>query len=122
MLTGEEKLRRLQRALDYAGNTHRIEDVIALIKAGKAQWWDNGDGCIVTEVHTYPLRRDVHYWLIFGGLKDCLALEPEINAWAITQGCTMATATGRKGWGRAAGPTGWREWWPNFYRPLNGVH
>jgi hypothetical protein len=117
-LSDAEKLARLEKALAYAGPTHRVADVVALIKAGRAQWWDQDDGAIVTEIHDYPLRRDIHYWTISGVLGDCLALEDRINAWAVEQGCTVATAAGRKGWGRVAAPTGWREHFPNFWRPL----
>ena len=118
MLSDEEKLRRLERALLYGGNTHRVSDVVDLCRAGKAQFWTNGDGTIVTEIHAYPLLKAIHYWTISGVLRDCLALEHEINAFAIEQGCTVATATGRKAWGRVAEPTGWKPWYPNFRKRL----
>jgi hypothetical protein len=108
----------MELALEYGGNTHKLGDVVALIREGKAQFWSNGDGCIVTEVHTFPLRKDIHYWLLFGAKREVLALEDEINEWAIGQGCSVATACGRPGWGRLAAATGWRPWWPNFWRPL----
>lgn len=117
-MTDTEKRARMERALRYGGPTHRIEDVVAMVKDGRAQWWDNGDGMIVTELHKAPLLSAVHYWLIFGELKSCLALEHDINPWAVEQGCTMATATGRRGWGRVAAPTGWRPWYPNFQKVL----
>jgi hypothetical protein len=119
-MTEDERKARLERALAYGGNTHTLGDVATLIKQGSAQWWDNGDGMIVTEIHALPLLKQVHYWLIAGELKSCLALEHEINPWAIEQGCTVATACGRRGWGRVAAPTGWRPWHPNFYKPLVG--
>ena len=117
-LSSEEKRARFERALAYGGNTHSVEDVAALVKAGKAQFWDNGDGFIVTEIHNFPKMKAVHYWLIAGELRPCLALEHDINPWAVEQGCTLATACGRKGWGRVAAPTGWREWHPNFVKTL----
>lgn len=120
MLSSEEKLRRLQKALEYGGPTHSISDLIGLLHAGKAQLWERGDGCIVTEIHEFPLLKAIHFWLISGTIKDCLALEHDINPWAIEQGCTIATACGRKGWGRVSAPTGWREWYPNFWKPLVG--
>lgn len=120
MLSDTEKRERLQRALDCAGNTHTIEDVVDMVRRGRAQFWTNGDGSIVTEIHEFPRLRSVHYWLISGRLPDCLALEDDINAWAMEQGCTMATAIGRRGWGRVAAPTGWREFYPNFIKPLVG--
>ena len=106
MLTTEEKFARWAKALDYGGNTHRIADVVALLQAGRAHLHEAGDGIIVTEFHEFPLFKAVHYWLIFGHLRDCLALEHHINPWAIEQGATIATACGRRGWGRVAAPTG----------------
>ena len=118
-LTGSEKAHRLQMALECGGaQTHRITDVVEMIKAGRAMLWEKKDGCIITEVFETPLRKSVNYWLIFGDLRDCLALEDEINPWAIEHGCTVALATGRKGWGRVAAPTGWKPWLPNFYKTL----
>jgi hypothetical protein len=117
-VTEEERRARMQKALDHGGPTHTLADVGALIREGRAQWWQSGDGMIVTELHTTPLRKAVHFWLIAGELHDCLALEHDILPWAIEEGCTVATATGRKGWGRVAAPTGWRPWWPNFWKPL----
>ena len=117
-MTENERKARMERALEYGGPTHTLADVAKDIRDGKAQWWSNGDGMIVTEVHTFPLLKAVHFWLIAGALRDCLALEHDILPWAIEQGCTVATACGRKGWGRVAAPTGWREFHPNFWKPL----
>ncbi len=117
-MTEDERRARMERALQWGGPTHRLSDIAALIREGKAQWWSNGDGCIVTEIERFPLLSVVRYWLIFGELKQCLALEDQINEWAIGEGCTMAVATGRKGWGRAAAGTGWKPWLPNFHKRL----
>jgi hypothetical protein len=119
-LSTEQKFERWQRALNYGGPTHRITDVIDLVKAGRAQFWEHGDGVIITEFNDFPLMRTVNYWQIFGRLEDCLALDARITDCAIREGCRFATATGRKGWGRAGAPYGWRPWWPNFVKPLVG--
>jgi hypothetical protein len=119
-LSDTEKRARLERALEYGGGTHSVADVVQLIRDGKAQFWSYGDGCIVTEIHDFPRLKAVHYWCIFGTLPDCLAIEHDINPWAVEQGCTVATAAGRKGWGRVAAPTGWRPHMPTFYKPLVG--
>lgn len=120
-LSAEEKRARLEKALLYGGATHTVEDVVQLIRDGKAQFWPrdgSGDGFIVTELHTFPRLKVVHFWLLAGVLRDVLALEAEIVEWALTEGCTVATACGRPGWGRVAAKTGWRPWWPNFWKPL----
>lgn len=120
-MTDDERRARMEKALQYGGGTHGIDDVVQLVKQNRAQFWSNGDGCIVTEVEQYPLLTMVRYWLIFGELKDCLALEDQINEWAIGEGYAVATAMGRKGWGRVAAPTGWRPYLPTFYKPLRGT-
>jgi hypothetical protein len=107
-LSSEEKRARFQKALDYGGNTHTIADVMALVEAGNARFWEWRDGFIITEIHSFPRMKAGHYWLLSGCLRDVLALEHEVNPWLIEQGCTVATACGRKGWARAAAPIGWR--------------
>jgi hypothetical protein len=69
-------------------------------------------------MHHFPRYSAVHFWLLFGELRHVLALEHEVLPWGIEQGATVATACGRKGWGRISAKTGWREWHPNFVKPL----
>jgi hypothetical protein len=119
-LTAEEKIRRLQRALDVGGPTHRLSDVIEALKDGKAKLWEQDDGCIITEIHDFPLLKAAHYWTISGTLRDCLALDERICDWARGEGCTIATACGRRGWERVSAPYGWRPWHGNFVKHLGG--
>ena len=120
MLSAEEKRARLQKALDYGGNTHDLADVIDLVRKGDAQFWENGDGTIVTEIYQYPRLKAISFWLMSGTIPDCMALEDDILAWARTEGCTMAISTGRKGWLYHARKTGWRARPHMFpvYKPL----
>lgn len=113
-----ERLSLMERALAYGGPTHTVGDVVALIHENKAQFWQQGDGCIITEIHETPLRKAVHYWIVFGGMHDCLALQPEIDEWAKGEGCTIATATGRRGWGRALASSGWGPGLPTYRKDL----
>jgi hypothetical protein len=108
----------MERALEWAGRTHTLADVAARIKAGKAQWWSNADGMVVTEVNEYPQYRALNYWLIGGKLKDCLAMEPEIERAAIANGCQIATANGRRSWVPVVEPRGWRVHALSFWKPL----
>jgi hypothetical protein len=117
-VTGAEKAHRLQQALESGGPTHRLDDVVALIKDGRAKLWERGDGVVVTEINHFPLCRAVNYWLAAGTLRDCLSLQAEIDPWAIENGCTVATLSGRRGWGRAAGADGWRVHMTSFCKPL----
>ena len=108
---------RLKKALarDY---THSVEDVVARINQGRAQWWSNGDAAIVTEIYDAPQKRWLHYWVVAGELGDCLALQPDIERWAQKQGCTEMTALGRQGWAPVLQKCGWhvRGW--QYAKPL----
>jgi len=119
-VTDDEKLHRLELSLAQCGNTHTVADVHDLVRQQKARFWTNGDGCIVTEINRYPQLSAVHYWLIFGELQACLALEDTINAYALEERCSIATANGRPGWLRAAAPTGWKLHGYSFYKELTG--
>lgn len=117
-MTDAERIARLQRTLDYGGNTHSIADVVQLVRDGKAQWWNNGDGSIVTEILEFPQYKAVNFWLLTGHLPDVLALDPEITAWAKTQDCKVAIAAGRRGWGRVGARYGWRHRMEMFWKEL----
>ncbi|HKO32825.1 MAG TPA: hypothetical protein VJY85_03665, partial [Candidatus Limnocylindria bacterium] len=97
-MTSEEKVRRFERALAHAGNTHSISDVLDQMREQRAVCWRNGDSVIVTEVVVSPRVRACNYWIVAGRLHECAELQPAIDAWAISEGCSVATATGRMGW------------------------
>lgn len=97
-MTNEEKVKRFEKALKQAGNTHAIPDVIQRINEHKAVCWTNGDSIVVTEVLVFPRLRACNYWIVCGDLFECAELQPSIDAWARGEGCTVATATGRMGW------------------------
>ena len=117
-MTQEERIARLERALMWTGPTHTVADVMQLVGEHKAKFYTNGDGMIVAEMLQFPRLRAVNFWLIAGELKACLALEDEILEEARGNGCDVAIATGRKGWGRVAAPTGWRPHAYTFWKPL----
>jgi hypothetical protein len=121
MMADQEKRRRFERALHYAGDTHAVEDVIAKVREGRAQYWGDDEASVVTEVLSYPRLKAVNLWLVSGELQRCLALEGEIFDWARDNGCTVATATGRRGWLRIAPTVGWKLRAFQFYKPLGGM-
>jgi len=84
--------------------------------------FENKDGVIIAEITQYPQWRAVNFWQIFGSLPDCLELDGPVSDWGRENGCTVATAAGRKGWGRVSAPLGWRYHSHNFWKPLTGEH
>ena len=117
-MTDEQLVTRLQRALDQGGNTHDVADVVDALRNEKARFWEAPDGFIITELEEFPKFKMVRYWLAGGVLEDCLSLEPVINRYAVEQGCTVATVTGRKGWGPIGARTGWKPFGHVFAKRL----
>lgn len=100
----------LQKALDLAGNTHTLYDVVEQIQRGDAQLWTQDEALIVTEVLQYPQRKAVRFWLATGELLDCIRLSRQIVKWAKNEGCSLAIIEGRRGWVRALrDEEGWTE-------------
>lgn len=120
-MTSEEKRRRFEKALHLAGRTHTVEDVLAKVREGRAQFWGDDDASVVTEVLSYPRLKAVNLWLVSGELQRCLAMEGEIFDWAREQGCSVATATGRPGWLRIVPALGWKLRAYQWFKPLGDV-
>jgi hypothetical protein len=122
-LSPEEKRRRFEKALAYGGDTHTVDDVMDKVRANRAVCWSNGDSVIVTEVLVYPRLRACNHWIMSGNLHECAALLPTIDAWAIDEGCSVATATGRMGWLRLSRTPLGSDWKPagvKFVKDLQG--
>lgn len=90
----------LEAALEYAGGTHAIDDVIREIYTGKLQFWPGERSAIVTEIEYYPLMKSCHFFLAGGDLAELEEMTPKIEAWAKAQGCKRMTLAGRRGWER----------------------
>lgn len=125
-LTDMQKRQRFERALELAGNTHTVADVLDKVREGRAQYWESGDCTVVTEVLSYPRLKACNYWLVSGSLSDGEEMQRDIDAWAFEQGCSVATATGRMGWLRITKTRpiggGWKARGVAFWRPIVGGH
>ena len=109
----------LEAALKQAGGTHDIEDVARLIEQGRAQFWSGARCAVVTEFYDFPKLRALNVWLLGGDLKELLALEPTVEAWARGQGCARMLGGGlRAGWVRALAPRGYRPGWTIYCKDL----
>ena len=102
-----EFLPGLATALEYAGGTHTVEDMLDQIKRGEAQLWTSENACIVTEVHTTPRLKVLHFWLATGALDAVVALSRDVLGWGKVVGCQSATLAGRRGWERVLASEGW---------------
>jgi hypothetical protein len=105
----EELRRRLQRALDVAGNTHTPHDVAAAVSEGRMQAWTAGESLVVTEVLSYPQATALNVFLAVGNLDEVMSLQPEMEAFGREHGCRVMRMEGRKGWRRVLPSHGWKE-------------
>ena len=105
-------MRRFERALAQGGNTHTVGDVLDRIRNKLAVCWPHGDSVIVTEVIAAPRVKMLNYWVVCGDLHECAEMQPAIDAWGISEGCSIAIATGRMGWLRLNQQGFDRQWKP----------
>lgn len=101
--------RRLERALEIAGNTHTIADIQAALDRREMQAWVRGDSFAITSIHQTPRKRILNVFLAVGKLGDILFLEPQIEAFARSEGCDFIEAIARPGWRRSAAVRGWKS-------------
>lgn len=97
----------LEIALAHGGDTHSVEDVLDQIERGAAQVWIRDGSLIVTEIHDYPQKKVLHFWLATGEIASVVSLSHRILAEGKKMGCVQATLAGRKGWERVLGADGW---------------
>ena len=113
------KLRtQLMRALKRAGDVMTIQHVADRVLDGRFQMWSAPESAIITEVVQFPLRKTLHYFLVVGDLEECLALQPEIEAFAKANGCFVVTCAGREGWDRILPRFGWKKQWSVLAKEL----
>ena len=99
----------LLKALKRAGATHDVQHIADMILRGVLQFFGDERGACITEVIQYPRRKVLNVFLTFGELNACLALQPEMESFALAQGCTALVATGREGWLPALEKQGFRR-------------
>ena len=98
----------LDAALAYAGRTHRLADVAAMVEAGEARLWCGVASALVTLLEDDPGERRLLLWLAGGDLGELVrSLRPQAEAWAKAQGCRRVLIVGRPGWERALAPEGY---------------
>lgn len=96
-----DRMDRLQKALDFAGNTHSLADIAESTKRGEAEWWRGENSDVLTEFYEYPLSgRACRVWLASGDMRECLRIYDDIEKWARQNNAERMEIVGRKGWRR----------------------
>ena len=98
----------IEDALEYCNGTHIFEDVVKSIAEGRMQLWAAPRGCMVTEIVIYPRKKVFNIFLAGGELDQLKDMHDAMNAWAVEQGCTGGSLTGRVGWKKVLEPMGWK--------------
>jgi hypothetical protein len=88
-------------ALEYSGGSHSVEDIAEGIRQGHFQFWPALDSIIVTEIIVYPQLKDLHFFLAGGDLDELRLMQPIIESWGKSEGCSRVSLAGRKGWERS---------------------
>ena len=101
----ESEFRRCRGWLLPALREDTEERVLAELMAGRAQLWPGKRAAFVTQLAIGD-EPYILVWLAGGDLRELLAMQPGIEAWARAQGAAAAWINGRKGWARALGKTG----------------
>jgi len=90
----------IEDALEYAGGSHTLQDVMLAVNEGKAQFFPLDKSAIVTEIVDYPQKAMCRIWLAGGDLDELMEAEAAISEWAKTLGCSGMEIIGRRGWSR----------------------
>ena len=97
-----ERLRHhVAAALEYSGGSHAVEDIADGIRQGNFQFWPAERSVIVTEIIVYPRLKDLHFFLAGGDLDELRLMQPIIESWGKSEGCSRVSLAGRKGWERS---------------------
>lgn len=121
-LTDDQMLKRLQRALDFAGGIYSVEDVVDLVKAGKMQAWHTPNSLVLSQVVPYPRKKVLNVFAVVGDMDEALSMHDELEAFAKEQGCEFMMMTGREGWTRVMPKWGWGKAGVTMTYPLGGEH
>jgi len=99
----------LEAAIERAGGTHTLSDVVQSVVEGKMQFWPAPRGCAVTEIIKYPQKKVLHIFLAGGDMDQILDMDSSAVEFAKMNGCTGISIAGRRGWKRVLKNKGYEE-------------
>ena len=100
-------VRLLREALEQAGGTHTVMDVLDAVNEGAAVLWEAASSVVVTELVDYPRLRALRIWLVAGDLDEILGMEARVTDFAMRHHASRLEFMGRPGWARVL--KGWRQ-------------
>ena len=96
-------------ALEKSGSAYSVDDVLAEVEAGRAQFWPGERCALVTQILTYPQEKRIRVWLAGGDLDEIRSFMDMGRTWASQIGATAIELVGRRGWAKVLGDDGFKE-------------
>jgi hypothetical protein len=106
-----ERTPLIESALEYGGGTHTVYDIARGVLEGQFQLWVAPNSVAVTEIVQHPQQKECTVFLCAGVIAEIEAVRPAIEDWAKKHGCARIVLTGRKGWERVLGASGYKPQW-----------
>lgn len=106
----------VEAACTRSNGKYAVADIIRSLGSGDMQLWAAADeeGIVksigITEIANYPRTRIARLLCVTG--EDSSAIEhhlPEMEAWAVANGCTRLEAIARPGWERVLHKDGFKK-------------
>lgn len=96
-----------ERALQEAGDTHGLVDIVRAISDGSMQSFAQGNSWAVTTVIQTPKKKVCEIFLCVGRMDEALVLHDQVEQWARSRGCDLLRTIARRGWEKEAKAHGW---------------
>lgn len=117
-LTSDQLRERLQKAIDFGGGEHSIEELVRETALGRMQCFHNDQAVVFTQVERRGIGRLMNVYLAAGDLDAVLALQPEFMAYGRAEGCSSVLCHGRLGWAKVLPAHGWTPKYLTWEHPL----
>ena len=89
----------LTDAMDLIRRRYSHDDIFAEYMRGEATLFASDKSAVLVRIETNPRAKTAEIWLCGGDLDDLLEnLLPQIETWAIRNGCQDVAYIGRNGW------------------------
>lgn len=113
-------IRQINGALDMHGNLLTLDDLTELANKRQVELFMRGNTLCAAEILGYPRKVVCNCIVAAGDLADVMALEPEVEQFALRNGADFMVTHGRRAWARVGARTGWRERSIEFVKHLPG--
>ena len=98
----------LQPALDRAGNTHALSDVLDDINRGNVSFLPGEKSALVFETMVFPLKTVLTIWLAGGDLNELVEMYQHVERFARQNDVNEIKIMGRPGWVKSAEKQGFQ--------------